>query len=215
MTEHLPSTLTQVGALIVGCSIGIASLILACILIYENHTINTKRINSWPTTIVVFGAHATDAGPSRELEHRLQHAIHLWEQSRNQMIAVSGGYSHQIDETSIMSAYLKQAGVDAGYITELRPGHSTQTTIRSMATSLINANPCHHWLAVSSGYHALRIRLWGWGYALRLQVSSPQSQRLGSPYRWRQRLREMVAVLASSPSILMIRTTARHSTEAR
>jgi vancomycin permeability regulator SanA len=195
--------------LIVGCSIGMAGLLLACILIYENHAINTNQINSWPTTIVVFGAHATDAGPSRELEHRLQHAIHLWEQSRSQTIAVSGGYSHKIDETSIMSAYLKQAGVDGDFITELRPGHSTQMTVRSMAKSTITANPCHHWLAVSSGYHALRIRLWGWGYALHLQVSTPQGQKLGSPYRWRQRLREMAAVLASSLSILMIRTTVK------
>ena len=213
MMENLPSSLALIGMLIVVGSIGLAGLLLVSIMIYEDWTINAKQISGRPTTIVVFGAYADDIGPSRELEHRLKHAIHLWKQSRSYTIAVSGGYSHHIDETSVMSAYLDQAGVDTISITEIRPGHSTQATIRSMATSPINSKPSHHWLAVSSGYHALRIHLWGWAYALNIKVSCPHGPRWRSTYYWQQRLREMVAVLASGPSILTIKIRAQQSVD--
>ena len=210
MTHHLLATLGQISLLLIGTTIGVAVSILMAILIYEYRTISTRPLTIRPATIIVFGAHASDTGPSRELEHRLNHAIHLWQTGNGENVAVSGGYSDRIDETTAMSAYLEQSGVDARFIQEIRPGHSTQTTIQSIATLPINVHAANRWIAVSSGYHALRIRLWGWAYGLKIQVSCPRWQPWAQAHRWKQRLREVVAVLAISPSIVTIRAKTQH-----
>lgn len=184
-------------------------VILLAILISEDRAIHTRPPRVHGAVIVVFGAHASETGPSRELRHRLNHAIQLWRTGQAERLAVSGGYSDGVDETTTMAAYLQCAGIRADCIQEIRPGNSTQATIQSMAKLTALGTDPPAWIAVSSGYHALRIQLWAWIFQLNVQMSCPPWLARAGRHRWRQRIREMVALMIMLPSAATIRPSQR------
>jgi vancomycin permeability regulator SanA len=205
--------LSQIWLFFVGTVTGLTAALTLAVFLYEYRAISIRPQLRKGVAILVFGAYASDAGPSRALQHRLNHAIRLWHAALAEglivNVAVSGGYSEEIDETTAMRAYLQQSGVDHLVIKEFRPGHNTRATIHAIAAAPTSAASPDQWIAVSSGYHALRIQLWAWAYGLRLQVSSPGWQPRFHAHRWWQRLREVVALFSITHLIIAIRLSMR------
>ena len=160
-------------------------------VVIEERRACTRLISSLPVEwLVVFGAHVTSEGPCLELASRLDRAIVLWSNGIGRQIIVSGGYSGAINETTIMADYLLSRGIPYGDILCLVPGHSTLATVRSMLEHRQRS-----WLSVSSGYHAARIRLVARFYGFSIDVAAPFYLSSGGFYLWRQRFREVVAML--------------------
>ena len=107
--------------------------------------------------MVVFGAETLPTGPSRELAARLTHAVSLWRVGVVDVVVVSGGISGELDEVADMAAYLLAAGLPAEAVREGRPGGNTRQTIATMAR-LSTEESLGPWIAVSTPYHARRIR---------------------------------------------------------
>lgn len=203
----IPFAILLLALLLIPSTILLAILLM--ILIREERAIHTRPPAIHGAVIVVFGAHASETGPSRELRHRLNHAIQLWRTGQAERLAVSGGYSNGVDETTTMVTYLQCAGIRADGIQEIRPGNSTQATIQSLARLRALGNDPPAWIAVSSGYHALRIQLWAWIFQLNVHVSCPPWLAQAGRHRWRQRLREMVALMIMLPNAATIRASQR------
>ena len=109
------------------------------------------------TGIVVFGATTYASGPSRELAARLRHAMDIWAFGHARVIAVSGGTADGLDEVSDMAAFLKDMGVPATAVVEARPGGNTRQTFTTMRRIGTHLN-IERWIAVSTPFHARRIR---------------------------------------------------------
>lgn len=107
--------------------------------------------------IVVFGATALATGPSRELIARLDHAHGLWRCGLGRIIVVSGGTVGEIDEVSVMAEYLREAGVPLAAIVLGRPGANTRQTCQTIARISAELDT-QRWIAVSTPFHARRIR---------------------------------------------------------
>jgi uncharacterized SAM-binding protein YcdF (DUF218 family) len=122
--------------------------------------------------IVVFGATTTSQGPSRELIARLRHAESIWATGDAQMIAVSGGTVGDLDEVADMAAYLRERGIPPTAVVEARPGSNTRQTIRAMHRIGIQSG-LDRWIAVSTPFHARRIRDEARRLRLRVRVSGP------------------------------------------
>lgn len=199
-------SLSLFGLLCVAVAIALTAALAFAVFAYEYRAIALRPQPRHGVTLLVFGAYASDAGLSKALQHRLNHGIRLWqtglEEGLMADIAVSGGYSEGIDETTAMTAYLQQSGVDRRVIKEIRPGHNTRATIQAIAMAPASASNPTQWIAISSGYHALRIRMWAWAYGLRLHVSCPGWQPRLHAHRWRQRLREVAALFSIAPAII-------------
>ena len=103
--------------------------------------------------VLVFGAEALASGPSAELSARLAHASMLWQRGDAPVIAVSGGVDGDVCETSVMCEWLRDNGVPTDAIVRIEPGGTTRETIRSARAAGDLA-----YIAVSSPYHARRIR---------------------------------------------------------
>ena len=103
--------------------------------------------------LVVFGATATEAGPSRELAARLDHAQGLWRMGVAPLILVCGGIDgHGVDEAAVMARYLVQRGVPADAVATIRPGGSTRSSLASLRGYGFTS-----YVGVSSPFHIPRI----------------------------------------------------------
>jgi len=120
--------------------------------------------------LVVFGARVHADGPSAELRARLDHALALWRLGVAPLVIVSGGIDAGIDEVEVMTAYLVGEGVPGDALAPARPGATTRETLRTL-----RGLGDRRYVAVSSPYHALRIRAEARRRGLRLTVSAPAS----------------------------------------
>ena len=109
------------------------------------------------SALVVFGGQTLPTGPSPELSARLSHAYWLWRTDVAKVIVVSGGLDGQLDEVANMSSFLIEAGVPAEAIIEGRPGGNTRQTIATLARLGLEKS-LGPWIAVSTPFHARRIR---------------------------------------------------------
>lgn len=120
--------------------------------------------------VLVFGAQALPTGPSDELRARLDHAVALWQRGGAPVIAVSGGIDGHVCETTVMCAWLMDNGVPADAIVRIEPGATTRETIRSARRAGDLA-----YIAVSSPYHARRIRAEARRAGVRMATDCPAS----------------------------------------
>lgn len=120
--------------------------------------------------VVVFGAAVRESGPTAELRARLDHAVALWRSGAAPRIVVSGGMDGELDEVRAMTAYLVARGVPAGAVAPARPGATTRETLRTLSRL-----GDRRYVAVSSAYHALRIRTEARRQGVRVVVSAPPS----------------------------------------
>ena len=94
----------------------------------------------------------------------------LWRKGVAPLIMVSGGMDDGLDEVETMTAYLIAEGVPGDAVAPVRPGDNTRVTLRTL-----RQRRDRRYVAVSSPYHALRIRLEARRQGLRVVVSSPPS----------------------------------------
>jgi len=120
--------------------------------------------------LVVFGAAVYESGPSPELRARLDHALTLWRMGVAPLIMVGGGITGDIDEVESMAEYLVAHGVPEQAVAPARPGDNTRLQLRTLARL-----GDRRYVAVSSPYHALRIRAEARRQGLRVAVSAPAS----------------------------------------
>ena len=120
--------------------------------------------------LVVFGATVRADGPCAELRARLDHALALWQMGVAPLIMVSGGMDAGLDEVEVMTAYLVGKGAPGDAVAPARPGATTRQTLRTL-----RGLGDRRYVAVSSPYHALRIRAEARRQGLRVTVSAPAS----------------------------------------
>lgn len=120
--------------------------------------------------IVVFGATVTTAGPCAELRARLDHAFTLWQRGVAPILIVSGGWDGDIDEVVGMRDYLVRLGAPRAAVVEARPGDNTRLTLRA-----VRALGEGRYVAVSTPYHAHRIRAEGERQRIDLRVDCPST----------------------------------------
>ena len=137
-----------------------ATLLVARVLLAERDA--TRPVILTPTpghlpALVVFGAETLPSGPSRELASRLSHTVRLWHAGVADVVVVSGGISGDLDEVADMAAFLLDAGLPEKVVREGRPGGNTRQTIATMARMGVEGG-LGPWIAVSTPYHARRIR---------------------------------------------------------
>jgi uncharacterized SAM-binding protein YcdF (DUF218 family) len=123
--------------------------------------------------LVVFGAAMHADGPSPELRARLDHALALWRMGVAPLIIASGGVDAGRDEVEGMTAYLVDKGVPGDAVVPARPGATTRQSLRTLRT--LRGLRDQRYVAVSSPYHALRIRAEARRQGLRVTVSAPAS----------------------------------------
>lgn len=120
--------------------------------------------------IVVFGATATAAGPSRVLRARLAQSARLWRAGVAPVIVVTGGVADGIDEVEVMRDWLVADGIPAAAVVAGRPGHNTRASVRA-----IDALGYRRVVAVSTPFHAARIETEGRRRGIAIATSSPAS----------------------------------------
>jgi uncharacterized SAM-binding protein YcdF (DUF218 family) len=120
--------------------------------------------------LVVFGAAAAASGPSPELRSRLDHALRLWRIGAAPVVMVSGGVTGDIDEVEVMTRYLVGRGVPEDVVIPARPGDNTRASLQALARL-----GDRRYVAVSSPYHAFRIRSEARRQHVRVTVSTPPS----------------------------------------
>ncbi len=109
------------------------------------------------TALVVFGAETLPTGPSRELASRLSHTVRLWHAGVADVVVASGGVDGELDEVAAMITALLDAGLPPDAVLEGRPGGNTRQTLATMARMDVEEG-LGPWIAVSTPYHARRIR---------------------------------------------------------
>jgi len=147
------------GIFLAGCCIG-AALALVRVVRAEADALKPVVTSSKPglrPALVVFGCETLRTGPSRELSARLLHAHQLWQADPAKVIVVSGGFSGNLDEVADMANFLIDAGVPAEAVMQGRPGGNTRQTIATMAR-IGTEQGLGPWIAVSTPFHARRIR---------------------------------------------------------
>jgi len=166
--------------LVVGAAAGVAAL--ACLVRRAERAAAAPprdaadRLQRGPTArppadaLIVFGAAVYEGGPSPELRARLDHAIALWRMGVAPLIMVGGGITGDIDEVESMAEYLVANGVPEQAVAPARPGDNTRLQLRTLARL-----EDRRYVAVSSPYHALRIRAEARRQGLRVAVSTPPS----------------------------------------
>jgi len=120
--------------------------------------------------LVVFAGRADANGPTAELRARLDHSLYLWRLGVAPIVMVSGGVADDIDEVEAMTSYLVEGGVPEDAVVPVRPGDNTRASLRALG-----ACGDGRYVAVSSPYHAFRIRSEARRRRLRLIVSTPPS----------------------------------------
>jgi uncharacterized SAM-binding protein YcdF (DUF218 family) len=166
--------LMVVGMLAAGCCTGTA-LSLGRVVRAEADALRpvvNALIPGMRPALVVFGCETLPTGPSRELSARLSHAHRLWRAGVAKVIVVSGGVTGNLDEVADMATFLIDAGVPAEAIMEGRPGGNTRQTIATMAR-LGADQSLGPWIAVSTPFHARRIRDEARRARLDVMVSGP------------------------------------------
>jgi uncharacterized SAM-binding protein YcdF (DUF218 family) len=156
---RMSRSLTIAGFLAVGCCTSLA-VSIARVKRAETEALRPVVVTSRPgmrPALVVFGAETTLTGPSPELSARLSQALRLWQSGVAQMIVVSGGVSGSLDEVADMFSFLTDAGVPTQVIMEGRPGGNTRQTI-STIERIGAEHSMSPWIAVSTPFHARRIR---------------------------------------------------------
>ncbi len=145
--------------------VGVGAMLVGRVLRAERQAMGPLILMPQPgerAAIVVFGATTLPTGPCRELVARLEHARSLAEQGRASTIVVSGGTvvddeGRILDESADMAAWLIDQGVPAESVMLGLPGANTRQTIATMAR-ITRETGMHPWIAVSSPFHARRIR---------------------------------------------------------
>ncbi|HQZ84882.1 MAG: hypothetical protein QG671_854 [Actinomycetota bacterium] len=139
--------------------------------------------------IVVFGATVTPAGPCAELRARLDHAFNLWQRGVAPVLIVSGGWDGDIDEVAAMGDYLVRRGAPMAAVVEARPGDNTRLTLRA-----VRGLGGGRYVAVSTPYHAYRIRTESERQRIDLRVDCPSTTpEMRQPRVRRARLQAEVA----------------------
>lgn len=148
-------------ALAVGASAALVGRVLAA----ERQAIRPPALATRPgdrPAIVVFGAETLPTGPSRELASRLGHALRLYRAGLATVVVVSGGVVSTddgpvLDEVADMETWLVGHGVPASAVRHGLPGGNTRETVATMSR-LTREDGLHPWVAVSTPFHARRIR---------------------------------------------------------
>ncbi len=122
--------------------------------------------------IAVFGAETRASGPSGELVARLDHARTLLEAGLAEVIVVSGGTSGDLDEVDAMVAWLVERKVPRASIESGRPGANTRQSAGTLAR-LSRQRGFGPWIAVSTPFHARRIRDEARRVGIEVVVSGP------------------------------------------
>lgn len=122
--------------------------------------------------IAVFGAETRASGPSGELVARLAHARTLLEAGLGEVIVVSGGTTGALDEVADMVTWLVEQQVPREVILTGRPGANTRQTAGTLAR-LSRDRGFGPWVAVSTPFHARRIRDEARRVGIELVVSGP------------------------------------------
>lgn len=146
-------------------AVGIAAVLVARVVQAERQALSARDLPHEPgdrTAIVVFGGQTGPTGPCEEVVSRLGHARALFERGLASVIVVSGGTTVDdegriLDEPAAMAAWLIAQGVPAEAVRPGVPGDNTRQTVATMAR-MSREDGLHPWLAVSSPYHARRIR---------------------------------------------------------
>lgn len=132
-----------------------------------------KSLNDNPPVgaIVIFGAEVSQNAPSKELKSRLDLALDIWNKTFKPLLVLSGGADVDADEPEIMKNYLISNGVPEGSLYILSSSFNTRETLISFSRILKDL-PASHYLAISSPYHALRIRIEAKRMNISLHVAS-------------------------------------------
>lgn len=199
---------------------GAGAVLVGRVLLAERRATRPPVLSTRPgdrSAIVVFGAETLPTGPSRELAARLRHARDLFAQGLASVVVVSGGTvvdgeGRILDETADMAAWLIDEGVPVEAVLIGRPGGNTRQTVATMAR-MTRDEGLHPWLAVSTPYHARRIRDEAWRAGIDVVVSGPDD----SPETRSRRVhrsRVLTEALASLYYVLPPTLTARVRTSA-
>lgn len=140
---------------------------------------------------MIFGAAVrADGQPSRALRQRTEAAFALGGTGAHYMPTGAIG-RHGPAEAVVMSALLRQYGVEEAQITQELTGTDTMSSARACANLLQGRGPV--WVA-SSGYHIPRCRMLmrRFGVSTRACPPPPASSRWRT--RWYWRVREAVAI---------------------
>lgn len=125
------------------------------------------------TFVMVMGASAGVGGPSNELKARLDAALDLEELIQPRSFFLFGGVD-TVDEAETMRNYLLDAGVNHRRLHADSSGSNTRISIQRFAES-VGAFHNSRLLAVSSGYHALRIVKQSKKFGLDVVVIAPRN----------------------------------------
>ncbi|MCX6431786.1 MAG: YdcF family protein [Actinobacteria bacterium] len=150
---------SAVGVLAAGTAAAGAFLV-ARVLRAERDAVRPVVLTPTPgqrTALVVFGAETLPTGPSRELASRLSHTVRLWHAGVADVVVASGGVDGELDEVAAMVTALRGAGLPPDAVLEGRPGGNTRQTLATMAR-MYTEEGLGPWIAVSTPYHARRIR---------------------------------------------------------
>lgn len=165
---------TPLGAMVIGASVG-AAVLLTRVVRAESAAM--RPVVTAPTpgrrpALLVFGCETLPTGPSDELAARLEHALRLWRLGAAEVIVVSGGITGELDEVADMVEFLHRANVPLQAIVEGRPGDNTRQTIAT-AAHIGDQELLGPWIAVSTPFHARRIRDEAWRAGIEVVVSGP------------------------------------------
>jgi uncharacterized SAM-binding protein YcdF (DUF218 family) len=144
--------------------------------------------------ILVFGARATEHGPSPELAARLAHAANLYARGCARKIVCSGGVSGTVSEPEVMARVLREAGIPSEHVITDERGRSTRATLAAERERINGSG--ERLLAVSSPFHMHRIDLEARRHGLDVVPAPPPTTPIAScpPKHVRWRLREVIAV---------------------
>lgn len=146
-----------------------------------------------PDNILVLGARIKDNGePGKILASRLDRALELSRlpEHAGKKVVVSGA-----GESVPMARYLRDCSCPLEVLEEPEAS-STNENLENAQRLLPNTK---RWLVVTSDYHALRTRVWGWHLGIPLTVVPAVTP---APQRGRAFFRELFALPHSSLRVL-------------
>ncbi|MCB0924056.1 MAG: YdcF family protein [Mycobacterium sp.] len=153
--------------------------------LWRTHRCARRAVSRAPApaqTAVVFGTQALADRPGGVLRARLDHAIGIYRRGGVHRIAVAGGVpafregpSGGHDEVAVGLRYAAEHGVPVAHLIAVRPGQNTREQVAS-TKQLIWGEGLGPIVAVSSGYHMLRIADEAQRQGFGVQLSSPSAR---------------------------------------
>lgn len=127
--------------------------------------------------IVVLGAAQYDGRPSPVLQHRLDHALELYQAGYATTVVVTGGRREgdRFTEAAAGYSYLRQHGVPDDSLLQEVQGQSSYESLAASARLLIERD-LDDVVLVTDGYHAFRVRAIAEDLGLHAAVSPAPSQ---------------------------------------